>query len=91
MPVVLPLVADGALNMLVFPELAGVAEALEPLASPLPLPLAGLDARVAASALRRSSSSAFCAAAALRSCSSISRLSDSYCLFFSSSSMSAIS
>ena len=97
-PVVRPREAEGARNILVLPELDAGVEMLaldawlEPLERPRPLPLVTLDGPTAAACCRRlSSSSAFWAATALRSCSSISLLSDSYCLSLSSSSISAIS
>lgn len=89
------LVPLGPLSMLVFAELAAGVEAVlavEPLPTPLARPLVLLlDARVAASALRFSSSSAFRAAAAFLSCSSTSRLSAASCLACVSSSISAMS
>lgn len=76
---------EGARSRLEFEaEVAGVDEtvlALAPLETPRPRPLgADFVARVAASALLLSSSSAFRAAAAFLSCSSCSRLSAASCL-----------
>lgn len=90
-------VVDGALSILVLPELgAGVEadDALAPLDTPRPRPrvvVVVFVGRVAASARLLSSSSAFRATAAFLSCSSTSRLSAAYCLACASSSMSAIS
>lgn len=99
-PILLPVVplldvVEGALSMLVLPELGAGVEAddvLAPLDTPRPRPRAGvLVGRTAASTRRFSSSSAFRAAAAFLSCSSVSRLSAAYCFACASSSISAIS
>lgn len=94
-------VVDGALSILMLPEVGAGVEAdvmlalvFAPLDTPRPRPrkvVAVFVGRAAASARLRSSSSAFRAAAAFLSCSSTSRLSAAYCLACASSSMSAIS
>lgn len=84
----------GALNILVLADpvadAEGVIMLLEPLPTPRPraLVVVVLEPLAAASLLRLSSSSAFRAALAFRSCSSNSRFSAASCLIWASSSRS---